>query len=299
MKVKLLALAGMILLLTYCQPSPDESSDEATIAEDPDDGELRIISLSGFLTELLFDLELGGQIVGTDVTSTYPESVHQLPKLGHISQLNAEGILSLDPDILFVEEGQMGQSEIFRQLESSSIRIVPIKTRYTIMNAAGAARQINRFVNVDSTLIAELEEELRSDSLALNEFLVNEVDKPSVLFIYARGGGNLMVAGRNTSAEAIIMKAGGKNAISSFDNFRALSPEALLEASPEVILMFDSGLKSLNGKEGLSQVPGIDRTPAFRNGRIIAMDGQYLTGFGPRAGKAALELAEKINSSKL
>ena len=106
-----------------------------------------------------------------------------------------------------------------------------------------------------------------------------------------------MVGGTQTSASAIIEKAGGVNAIQSFDNFQALTPEALLEAAPDVILMFTSGLASLDGKEGLKQIPGMSQTPAFQNDRIVAMDGHYLTAFGPRAGKAAIELAQKIHKS--
>jgi iron complex transport system substrate-binding protein len=45
---------------------------------------------------------------------------------------------------------------------------------------------------------------------------------------------------------------------------------------------------------GLLKVPGIANTNAGRNRKIIAMDGQLLTGFGPRLGKAALELAKRV-----
>ena len=60
--------------------------------------------------------------------------------------------------------------------------------------------------------------------------------------------------------------------------------------------MFESGLKSLDGKAGLANVPGISQTPAFRNDRVVAMDGHYLLGFGPRAARAATELARVLHS---
>ena len=74
----------------------------------------------------------------------------------------------------------------------------------------------------------------------------------------------------------------------------ALSAEGLLQAQPDAILLFESGLQSLGGKEGLMQVEGIAQTPAGRNDRFIAMDGLYLLGFTPRAGEAAFELAEVL-----
>ena len=77
-----------------------------------------------------------------------------------------------------------------------------------------------------------------------------------------------------------------------------MTPESLVEANPDVILMFTSGLASLDGKEGLSQIPGINQTPAYQNDRIVAMDGHYLVSFSSRAGQAALELAQQIHQEK-
>ena len=75
---------------------------------------------------------------------------------------------------------------------------------------------------------------------------------------------------------------------------RDMTPEALVAANPDVLLLFDSGLQSLGGTAGLLQVPGIAQTTAGRTGRVVEMDGQLLTGFGPRLGLAATELAKKL-----
>lgn len=294
-------LAGWVLLLCAtigCQNAGTNDQVHQNDADEVPREAVRVISLSGFLTELLYALDAGDQVVGVDVTSTYPESVNALPKLGHISQLNAEGILSLKPDIIFVQEDQMRQSEALEQLSNAAIEIVPVPVSHTLHNSVEAAKVIARYVNIEPGSIEKLENQINTDSAALQEFLSGKSGKPSVLFIYARGGGNLMVAGKNTSAEAIITQAGGKNAVTAFDQFRALTPEALVQASPDVILMFDSGLASLNGKEGLAEIPGISQTTAYKENRIIAMDGHYLTSFGPRTGQAALELARQLYQEK-
>ncbi|MEM7368297.1 MAG: ABC transporter substrate-binding protein [Bacteroidota bacterium] len=257
--------------------------------------DLRIISLSGFLTEMLFELGYGEQIVARDVTSTYPAAAHALPNLGHVTQLNAEAILQAQPDYVFVEKSQWAQAEALRQLEGSGIKIVQVPTSRHLKNAIYAATHISKHLQLPEDKFLQLKEQIETDSLALQEVLAQYSARPSVLFIYARGTNRILVGGSNTDAAAMIEKAGGRNAIQSFDNFRALSPEALIEASPEVILMFESGLASLDGKEGLALVPGISHTPAFQNNRIIAMDGHYLMAFGPRVGKAALDLSHHIH----
>jgi len=118
--------------------------------------------------------------------------------------------------------------------------------------------------------------------------------KPKVLFIYARGAGNLMVAGSGTPLHSMIELAGAENAASALTDFKPLTPEALLTTNPDVILMFDKGLQSLGGVDGLLKIEGIATTNAGKNKKVVTMDGQYLSGFGPRVGDAVVELHNKL-----
>ena len=43
----------------------------------------RIVSLSGTISEIICDLGRQNQLVGVDVTSTYPAALDKLPKVGH------------------------------------------------------------------------------------------------------------------------------------------------------------------------------------------------------------------------
>src|SRR5690606_35025935 len=134
-------------------------------------------------------------------------------------------------------------------------------------------------------VIQELEQDLRG---------IPAASAPKkILFVYARGTGTMMVAGENTSVDKIIGLSGNKNAVTGFKDFKPLTTEALVAANPDAILLFNSGMESISGVEGILQVPGVAMTNAGKNRKIIAMDGLYLTGFGPRVGKAIVELAEK------
>ena len=56
---------------------------------------LNIVSLNGAITEVLYDLGYGDQIVGIDITSPYPaDPLEGKAQLGHTSKLNAEAILA-------------------------------------------------------------------------------------------------------------------------------------------------------------------------------------------------------------
>lgn len=290
MKAKLLLAIAYCCLLGSCQTNEQSNRSESLSTADTP---ARIISLSGFITEVLYELGLGDQIVGTDITSTYPEAVEALPKLGHTSQLNAEALLALRPDVILIESRQAG-NQVLQQIANSGIRILEIPTSFRLDNALQAARVMQQHLDISDQQIEKLGARIDQDRLQLENTLSQFTEKPKVLFIYARGAGRLQVAGRNTSAAAIIELAGGQNAINTFDNFQVLTPEALVGAAPDVILMFSSGLASLDGRAGLAQIPGMTQTPAFQHDRIVTMDGHYLTAFGPRAGEAAETLARAI-----
>lgn len=52
----------------------------------------RVISLGGDVTEIVYALNAGQQLVAKDSTSTWPAAAHKLPDVGYLRQLNAEGI---------------------------------------------------------------------------------------------------------------------------------------------------------------------------------------------------------------
>jgi iron complex transport system substrate-binding protein len=84
--------------------------------------------------------------------------------------------------------------------------------------------------------------------------------------------------------------AGILNAAKGIRNCQQMTAEAVVAASPDVIVLFTKGLESVGGLEGLLKLPGVMQTPAGRAGRVVAIDDLYLGGFGPRTGRAALDL---------
>lgn len=278
--IKLLSVATM-LVLSACGNNDEKPTEKK--AE-------KIVSISGATTETLCALGLQDHIVGVDVTSTFPAAMAKLPSVGHNRSMSSEAIIALAPTLVIgVEEGV--KPELVEQLKSAHIKVLLLKQETTVEGTKALIQSIADSLGASENaeaIIGQIDADLKTAS-PLDK-------KPKVLFIYARGAGTMMVAGENTSMNAIITLAGGTNAVSGFEDFKPVTPESLLDANPDVILMFDSGLESLGGIDGLLKVPGVAMTNAGKNKQVIEMDGQFLTGFGPRVGAAIAVLSKKLDA---
>lgn len=282
---------GSILFLSACQ----QGTNSVKTTNEELKNYQRIVSLSGSITETLFTLGHGDKLVGIDVTSTYPaEKLADIPRLGHVRNLNVEGVLSVQPDLILVNKEDAVRPAI-AQLKSSNIEVLEIEQVNRLDNGLLIARALVEKLGGEEQLVA-IKYRLDQQKNELAAQVTARPEKPRVLFIYARGTGNMMVAGKNTPAEAMIELAGGVNAVQEFEDFQALSAEGLIQAQPDVLLMFDTGLNSLGGADQLFSITGMEKTPAGKNKRVIAMDGLYMLGFTPRAGAAALELSKALGN---
>lgn len=288
-KISVLVLAIASLAIVSCKKE-EAKKEEAPVEKT--EGH-KIVSLNGAVTEIIAALGHEKEIVGRDVTSTYPESIKtSAADLGHVRSITIESIIALKPTVIIGTEKDMSP-ELAEKIKGAGIEAHILKQEFT---PEGTKK-----------LIAEVAGILKSaDFKALTDKIDADLAKvqpiakaPKALFIYARGAGTLMVGGKNTPVEKTIALAGGQNAITEFEDFKPLTPESLIKGNPDVILLFTSGLESLGGVDGLLKIQGVDKTNAGKNKKIIALDGALISGFGPRVGEGAAALnAELIKTAK-
>lgn len=281
-------LVLLALSVIACKNSKEEKAVETTNTEATTSNE-RIVSLNGAITETLVDLGQRNNIVGIDVTSTYPTDLNTTAtQLEHVNKINIEALLALKPTIVYIAKKDLNDN-LKKQLEEANIKLVVIDQEYSVEGTKTLIKDIATSLNLADyeTLIAKIDQDQAQIKTLEN--------KPKVLFIYARGAANLFVAGNNTPMQNIIELAGGQNAVTGFEDFKPLTPEALLNSNPDYILMFDTGLQSMGGVDGVLKIEGLDRTNAGKNKKIIAMDGLLLTGFTPRIGQAVTQLNQQLS----
>lgn len=286
-------------------PTPTEEPVEATpqlpvTVTDVDGNEMvledvsRLVVLNGTITEVVFALGLGDHVVGVDVTSTYPPEALELPDVGVQIALSAEGIVALAPTLV-LGTTFAGPPEVIEQVRGTGIPvlIIPdynslddIEVKITRIAAAlGVPRRGERLAAETLASIAE--------ATATAE---GADSSPRVAFIYLRGAQTQLIGGDGAGATSLIEAAGGIDVgvEAGVEGFTAITPEALVTANPDVILVFSTGLDSVGGVDGLLRIPGMAQTEAGRNRAVVAFDGQYLLGYGPRTGAVLAELIAAI-----
>lgn len=283
---KTVAFIAITMILVSCNQKSNTDKNTNSSTNEPALNTSRIVSLNGAVTETLAALEVAKNIIAKDVTSTYPQNL-KATDLGHVRSITAESILALQPTVVFGTTKDVNPN-LNEQLKKANIPLVLINQEYTIDGS-------KKLITEVATKLKKNNYQPLLDNISNKMATVKAFDKkPKVLFIYARGAGNLMVAGSGTPLHSMIELAGAENAAAAVTDFKPLTPEALLTTNPDVILMFDKGLQSLGGIDGLLKIEGIATTNAGKNKKVVTMDGQYLSGFGPRVGDAVVELHNKL-----
>ncbi|MFW6261624.1 MAG: heme/hemin ABC transporter substrate-binding protein [Spirochaetota bacterium] len=294
------ARAAVLLLITFLLVPLSSWADEIVVTDARGErvrveDASRIVSLGSAVTEILAALGRADLFVGVDASSSYPEpALAGIPRTGYVREVAAEGILSLDPTVVLAST-DVGPPEVVEQIEDADVPVVVVPEDDSVTGVKRRVRFIARVVDAEERA-QEISDQIDADvrrARALVENVPVE-ERASVLFVYARGAGTVMVSGTDTSAHAMIELAGGVNAMQGFSGYRPLTPEAALAAEPDYLLFFESGLESLGGMEGLASVPGIAQTRAYQAGRVLSFNDVYLLGFGPRVGSAMLDLARAL-----
>ncbi len=287
-KISLIIVLTIFALgLLSCSVETKPSSEKPT-----NDG-LKIVTIGGSVTEIVYALGAENLLVGTDTSSVYPEAAAKLPQVGYQRTLSAEGVLSLKPNLLIVLP-EAGPPTAIQQIENAGVMVIKVSNESTVEGTKAKIREVAQAINLKEKG-EEIVKKLESDISEAEKLVSSETTKPKVIFIYSRGAGNVQVGGTGTPAEAMIKMAGGQNAITGFSEYKPLTSEAMVAAQPDVILLPTRGLETMGGIDEVLKLPGIAETPAGKNKKIVSVDDMLLLGFSPRIGLGVKELCEKIH----
>jgi iron complex transport system substrate-binding protein len=286
------AAAGLLLLLLAACGS-EESSEPGfvgadgvrTVIEDTS----RIVSLSGAITEILFELGFGDSVVAIDVTTIYPPEAATLPIVGVGRFLTPEGVLNQRPTLV-IGDTQTAPIETITQIRNAGVPVLITEVPVTFDGLYDDFIAIGEALGDPDAGIA-LAERVKGEIDAALAGVDANASPPQVAFVYSRGPDVILLFGSEMTTQPLIEGAGGVDAgaASGIVGTVDFTPEALVAAAPDVIVITSEGLDMLGGIDGLLEIPGFAATPAGREKRIFDYpEGDILT-FGPR-------IAETLNS---
>ena len=94
--IKKICFLSCLVLFFAAACSPHEKSKESVLSCQ------RIVSSAPSITETLFALGLGENIVGVTENCRYPEEVKNKEKIGKAFSISSEAVIALKPDVVFV-----------------------------------------------------------------------------------------------------------------------------------------------------------------------------------------------------
>ena len=248
----------------------------------------RIVSADGSLTEIVYALGEEARLAGVDTTSRYPAATTELPQIGYKRNLSAEGVLSLAPDTL-IGTAESGPPQVLKQIEGVGVRVATFASAPTLDSVRAKIEGMARLLEADAAGAA-LWRQVSTEVEQARQRVAHIANPVRVLFVFSAADRSPIVGGRNSAADTMITLAGGVNVATGVEGYKPMTPEAIIAARPELILMIASGGNHAVDPEDIFSKPGLTHTPAARDKRLVAMDGMYLLGFGPRIGRAIDDL---------
>ncbi len=257
--------------------------------------ETRIIAIDASLSEIVFALGHGKNMVGRDITSAYPAAVAQLPSVGYMRSLSAEGILSLRPDLVLATSDARPQSVLLK-LKEAGIKVEIIKNEFSVAGVKYKIRRVATVLNEvekGEQIVIDMQKSV-DNAVAIAHKAKEAHGDVSALFILNMRGHNMMVAGNNNRANnmmelALIYNSAAKD----FTGFKPLTSEAAIKYNPQFLLIMPFGLSSAGGRDAILSTPAIKMTEAGRKQQLVVLNDGFLT-FGPRIGQAIEDLVNKV-----
>lgn len=252
----------------------------------------RIVSLGGAVTETVYALGAGSEIVARDTSSVFPPAAHQLPDVGYFRTIGAEGVLSQKPTLILAAQGT-GPAAQVEILKGSGVDFVALGGGYSAEAVLANFAKIGEALGREKEAAA-LSEKLKARLDAVQTSAAASGKTPTAIFLMSMNETATQAAYDNTAATALIALAGAKNPLTGLNGYKPLNAEALVALDPDVIFY---GVNPMM-PSAVKPPAWIMGTRAGQAGQVHALDLGYHLSFGPRLGDAVTEVAAMIRGEK-
>lgn len=245
---------------------------------------MRIVSLCPSLTELVFDLGRGAELVGRTRFCIHPAGrVDAVEKVGGTKNPKIDRIVELAPDLVLLNEEE-NRREDAEALTASGIAC-HVSFPRTALETAAMVRSIADAVDARD----EGERIARDIETRHTRVLRAAADRPPATFAYLIWRDPIMTVNADTFVSALLADAGGRNVFADDSTrYPTITADALRAADPDVVLLSTEPFpfKPAHADE-LAAATGIARD------RFEIVDGELLSWHGSRT-PDGIDYAEQV-----
>ncbi|MGE3276959.1 MAG: ABC transporter substrate-binding protein [Vicinamibacterales bacterium] len=254
----------------------------------------RVVSLVPALTEMLFEIGAGPQVVAVSSYDEDPPEVKQLPRVGALLDPDTERILSLRPDLV-VTYGS--QDDLKTQLTRAGIAFYDYRhggLDTVLETIRGLGARVGHAAGAEG-LASRIEARIAAVRRA-----VAGRPRPRVLLVFGREPGslrNIYASGGKGFLHDMLVAAGGDDVFADVERESVqVSTEQILARRPDVILELRSTMTPQGSVEKeIAAWARLASVPAVRDHRVYVLTGKTLVVPGPRVAEGVERMAAVLH----
>jgi iron complex transport system substrate-binding protein len=253
--------------------------------------EVRIISLTPHITEILFTLDAGEHVIAVTDFCRFPSEALLREKIGGLLNPNIEKMVALKPTHIF---GVPAHADLAAALKRFDLEVMMYPNE-TIKDVLTSIKLIGSEIGKKT----EATRFIRSFNDSLETLSKSTNDSIYAMLVIGREPGtlrNILVAGKETFISELWSLTGGFNLYEDLpSHYNNISIESILTRNPDVIIELTS--KDPPGVEHISSddswIP-LKNVSAVANGHVYRISGNYTMIPGPRMTHLARDFARVI-----
>jgi iron complex transport system substrate-binding protein len=271
-----LATAAAVLLVACGDDDPESGADAADAGGA--DAPQAIVSLSAAATEMLYAVGAGDQVVAVDEQSDYPEGVPVTDLSGY--EPNVEAIATYEPDLVVANDLP---EDVTAGLEALDVEVLNISAAVTLDDTYAQLAELG-VVTGHEDEAADLVAQMRRD---IEELAASVPEREVAPTYYHELDDTLYSVTSDTFIGEIYSLAGLENVADAADpdgelgGYPQLSPEFLVDADPDFVFLADGECCGQDATTFAAR-PGFADMSAVRDGRVIVVDEDVASRWGPR-----------------
>ena len=267
----------------------DDLGREVSLAARP----ARIVSLAPAITEVLFAVGAGPQVVGVTEFCNYPPEAQEGREVvgGFTAEsMSVEKIIALKPDLVFAEGA--AHAPVAGALQAAGVRVFNFDPKdfagiYANILAAGA-------LTGNASQAGQVVADMQARVAKVTAIAASIPEDQRVKVFYEVWDEPLMTAGPATFIGQVVEMAGGLNIFADVqEQYPTISAEAVVARAPQMIVGPSTHVDGLT-VEKIAGRPGWASLPAVKDGRVAIVDGDIISRGGPRLADALEAVAREI-----